>query len=113
MFDSTAILFTSFGLGQGPAELQQTLAGRFLALLGEADVLPRRLLFYTEGVRLVCEGSPVLEQLEAFETRGVELIICSTCLDYYGLSEKVRVGIVGGMPDIIQALAYAQKVISV
>ena len=46
------------------------------------------------------------------EQAGVRLIICSTCLDYFGLTEKVRVGIVGGMPDILEAQSKAAKVIS-
>ncbi len=46
------------------------------------------------------------------EQEGVRLIICSTCLDYFGLTDKVRVGIVGGMPDIIEAQGKAGKVIT-
>ena len=110
---STVVLFTRFGLGQAPADLQQKMAGIFLSLLGESDALPGELLFYTDGVRLVCEGSPVLEQLRALEAKGVELIVCSTCLNYFGLTDKVQVGIVGGMPAILEALARAEKVVSV
>ena len=110
---SSVILFTSFGLGQAPNDLQQKLVGVFLTLLNQSDALPSKLLFYTEGVKLVCEGSPVLEQLRALEAKGMELIICSTCLNYFGLSNKVQVGIVGGMPDILEALSRAEKVITV
>ncbi len=109
----TAILFTRFGMGEAPAELQQKLAGIFLNLLGQSDLRDARLLFYTDGVRLVCEGSPVLDQLKALEEKGAELIVCQTCLHYFGLADKVRVGIVGGMADIIEALSRADKVISV
>jgi len=113
MSRSTVVLFTRFGLGQAPAELQQKMAGIFLSLLNESDVLPAKLLFYTDGVKLVCEGSPVLEQLRALEAKGVELIVCFTCLNYFGLTDKVQVGIPGGMPDILEALAQAEKVVSV
>jgi hypothetical protein len=58
------------------------------------------------------EGSPVVDELQALNDRGVELILCSTCLDYFGLRDKVQVGIVGGMPDIIEARSAAGKVIS-
>ncbi len=112
MADGTAFLFTHFGLGDAPGELQQKLVGVMLTLLKQSDDLPRRMLFYTEGVKLVCEGSPVLEQLEALQAKGVELIICQTCLNYFGLSEKVKVGIVGGMPDILQTLLQADKVVT-
>ncbi len=110
---SSVILFTSFDLGQAPNDLQQKLVDVFLTLLNQSDVLPSKLLFYTEGVKLVCEGSPVLEQLRALEAKGLELIICSTCLNYFGLSDKVQVGVVGGMPDILEALSRAEKVITV
>jgi len=113
MSSSTVVLFTRFGLGQAPADLQQKMADIFLSLLGESDALPGKLLFYTDGVKLVSEGSPVLEQLRALQTKGVELIICSTCLNYFGLTDKVQVGVVGGMAAILQALAQAEKVVSV
>ena len=108
----TALLFTRQGLGDGPADLQMKLAQRFLSLLLEAGTLPGRVLCYTDGVRLACAGSPVLDQLHALEGRGVEIILCQTCLDTFGLTDQVAVGIVGGMPDIITALQRAAKVIS-
>jgi len=113
MSSSTVVLFTCFGLGQAPADLQQKMADIFLSLLGGSDALPGRLLFYTDGVKLVCEGSPVLEQLRALEAKGVELIICSTCLNYFGLMDKVQVGTVGGMTAILEAMDRADKVVSV
>ena len=109
---STAILFTRFGLGQAPEELQLRLAGNFLALL-ESSELPSDLLFYAEGVKLVCEGSPVLDQLKAMQERGANLLICRTCLDYFHLADKVRVGTIGGMPGILAAMASADKVVTV
>ncbi len=113
MPEKTAILFTRFGLGDAPADLQHKLASVFLTLLEKTDPLPRQMLFYTEGVKLVCSGSPVLEQLRTFQEKGVELVICSTCLNYYGLTAQVRVGIIGGMGDILDSITRADKVISV
>lgn len=107
----TVVLFSRFGLGQAPADLQQKMAGVFLSLLGVSEGLPDKLLFYTDGVKLVCEGSPVLQHLRRLEENGVELIICSTCLKYFDLMDKVRVGTVGGMPAILEALAQTEKVV--
>ncbi len=112
MNDHTILVFTHNGLGHAPEDLQQKLAAKFLQLTLDANTLPAKILFYTEGVRLACEGSPVLDQLRAMKDRGVELILCSTCLDYFSLRDKVAVGIVGGMPDIIEAMNAAEKVIS-
>ena len=113
MSNPTVVLFTRFGVGEGPAELQQKLAVKFLTLLRETDPLPSQICFYTDAVKLVCKDSPVLDELGRLENKGVELIVCSTCLDYFGLSEQRVIGIVGGMPDILEAIARAAKVVSV
>ncbi len=108
----TVILITRYGMGHADEKLQLTLIGKYLELLTQLPALPSAICFYTEGVKLVCEGSPVLEPLRRLETLGVQLVICSTCLDYFQLSGKVRVGIVGGMGDILEAQANAAKVIT-
>jgi sulfur relay (sulfurtransferase) complex TusBCD TusD component (DsrE family) len=112
MNKSTVLLFTRNGLGEEPASLQQILVEKFLSLTLASNELPAKILFYTNGVRLACEGSPVLTQLKDMQSRGVELIICKTCTDSFGLTAKVQVGIIGGMPDILEALQKAEKVIS-
>ena len=108
----TVLLFTRNGMGDAPENLQQTLAVKFLSLAAQAEEKPAQILFYAEAVKLVCEGSLVLQWLRMLEAAGVELIVCSTCLDYFGLTEKVMVGQVGGMPGILAALQAAEKVIS-
>jgi sulfur relay (sulfurtransferase) complex TusBCD TusD component (DsrE family) len=112
MKDNSVILFTRFGLGSGPEPLQHTLVDKFLSLTLETSVLPSKILFYTDGVKLTCDGSPVLEILGKYADQGVELVICKTCLNYFQLVDRVKVGIVGGMGDIIEALQKADKVIS-
>ena len=107
----TVILITNNGMGKGPQDLQLTLLGKYLELLDLQNDLPSALCFYTEGVRLVTEGSPVIERLRALEEKGVRLIVCSTCLNYFGLVDKVKIGIVGGMGDILAAQWQAGKVI--
>jgi intracellular sulfur oxidation DsrE/DsrF family protein len=106
------ILFTRFGMGTAPAELQQKLASVFLTLLNQ-DTPPGVIAFYGEGVRLTCENSPVLEQLRRLSDQGVRLVICQTCLDFFGLRDLVRVGVIGGMGDIVAAMNGAEKVITV
>lgn len=108
----TVVLINSNGMGRGDTELQHKLIGTYLRLLKENDYLPAAICFYTEGVRLVVEGSPVLEQLQTLEEAGVRLVICSTCLNHYELQEKVRVGLVGGMNDILEYQWSAEKVIT-
>ncbi len=99
-------------MGSADMILQHKLLDTYLRLLVENDSLPAAICFYTEGVKLVVEGSPFLERLSQLERRGVRLIICSTCLNYFELTDKVRVGIIGGMPDILEAQIKADKVIT-
>ena len=113
MRSDTVYLFTRNGLGHGPQELQSALAKKFLLLTLETGQLPRRILFYTDAVKLACSDSNVLDELRALEAQGVELVLCKTCLDYFGLASSVQVGIVGGMGDIIEAMGKAEKVVAV
>jgi sulfur relay (sulfurtransferase) complex TusBCD TusD component (DsrE family) len=112
MNQNTVILFTRNGMGEGPADLQLTLAEKFLSINLEHGLLPAKILFYTDGVKLACRGSNVIDLLKQYEAMGVELILCSTCLERYKLSSEVEAGIVGGMGDIIDTLSKAPKVIS-
>jgi intracellular sulfur oxidation DsrE/DsrF family protein len=107
------ILVTNNGMGSADKKLQQLLFGKYLGLLLHNEDLPAALCFYTEGVKLVCTGSPVLESLRSLEDKGVRLIVCSTCLEYFNLKEKLQVGIVGGMGDILEAQTKAEKVITI
>ena len=108
----TVILVTSNGMGMGPEDLQFTLICKYLELLNQQTELPAAICFYTDGVHLVVEGSPAIEKLKSLEKKGVRLIVCSTCLNYFGLAEKVKIGIVGGMGDILEAQWKAGKVIT-
>lgn len=111
--ENTVILVTNNGMGKADEELQQLLFGKYVELLLQNENLPAALGFYTDGVKLVCEGSPVIQQLRNLENKGVRLIICSTCLNYFDVAEKVQVGIIGGMGDIIEAQIKAEKVITI
>lgn len=108
----TVLVITREGMGSADTALQHKLLDKYLRLLVENGSLPAAICFYTDGVKLVVEGSPELQQLSQLEKNGVRLIICSTCLDYFGLTDKVRVGFVGGMPDILEAQVRASKVIT-
>jgi hypothetical protein len=109
----TVILVTRNGMGSAEPVLQLKLIQTYLKLLDESNTLPAAMCFYTDGVKLVVNGSPVIETLKSLETKGVRLILCSTCLGYFNLTDQVQVGIVGGMADIIEAQFKAQNVISI
>jgi hypothetical protein len=109
---STVILVPREGMGSAERELQLALMGKYLGLLLAGGLTPRALCFTTEGVHLVCEGSPVLEALRALEQRGCRLLVCTTCLEFYGLKDRQRVGTACAMPDILGAQIEAAKVIT-
>lgn len=109
----TVILVTRNGMGDADPALQQKLITTYFKLLDENNILPAVICFYADGVRLVVDGSPVLGSLESLEAKGVRLVLCTTCLGFFGLNDQVRVGIVGGMTDIIEAQRRATKVISI
>jgi intracellular sulfur oxidation DsrE/DsrF family protein len=109
---STVLVLKTNGMGTTDEQpLKEKLLKTYLNLVSQMQPLPKAVCFYTDGVKLACEGSPVLEELAGLEGRGVRLVLCQTCLDYFGLAEKVRVGIVGGMGDIITAMWEADKVV--
>ena len=92
-------------MGNGQQDLQLTLLRKYLELLIHQNDLPAVYPFYTEG-------SPVIDKLKALEDKDVRLVVCSTCLNYFGLTDKVKNGIVGGMGDIIEAQWRTGKVIT-
>jgi intracellular sulfur oxidation DsrE/DsrF family protein len=111
--NTTIIMITRNGMGEADEDLSQKLVKTYLSLLNDNDVLPGAICFYAEGVKLVVEESPVLDILQSLEEKKVDLVICNTCLKFYDLLDQVKVGIVGGMTDIITAQWKAEKVITI
>ncbi len=110
--DATVLMLTRDGFGDGDPQLQHALLAKYLDLLLAGGLAPRALCFYTEGVHLCCEGSTVLEPLRALERRGTRLLVCTTCLKFHGLEDRLRVGTACGMPDILDAQVGAEKVVT-
>lgn len=109
----TTILVTRDGMGHADPALAHKLACSFLDLLDLEDRLPGHVCFYAEGVRLACEGSPALETLRALAERGVTLLVCTTCLQFYDLEPTLAVGAASNMKDIQAAQWDAARVISI
>ncbi len=85
-------LVQSDGLGRGDERLGSLIMTNFLRLLGESKDKPGSIVFWNTGVRLVCEGSKVLDYLKQLEQQGVEILACTTCLEYFDLVDKLMVG---------------------
>lgn len=108
----TIILITGEGMGRADKTLQHKLLKTYLQLIRESESLPAALCFYTDGVKMALADSPVVEELQALEDRGVYIILCGTCLNYFDVVDEVAVGVQGGMTDIIEAQWRADKVIT-
>lgn len=108
----TVLVISRNGMGDADQALQHKLMQVYLQLVDQNEIEPAAICFYTDGVKLAVSGSPVLDVLQSLETKGVRLILCGTCLEYFDLTDQVQVGIVGGMTDIIEAQRRASKVIS-
>ncbi|ADL08969.1 sulfurtransferase-like selenium metabolism protein YedF [Thermosediminibacter oceani] len=99
------LLVTGDTLGRGSEELGKLLLKNYFYSLKEAPRLPECALFLNRGVYLTTEGSEVLDTLRELESRGMEVMSCGTCLDYYGLKEKLAVGSITNMYTIAEKLS--------
>ena len=99
-------------MGGGSDELGRTLMKSFIYSLTELDTPPEHLLFFNSGVSLTTEGSTALDDLTALSDKGVIINSCGACLNYFGLTEKVKVGGVTNMYAIAGTMAQAKKLIN-
>lgn len=98
-------------MGVGSEELGKTLLKGFIYALGQQDVLPKTILFFNGGASITCEDSPSLDDLRSLQAQGVEILTCGTCLNYYGLTDKLQVGEVTNMYAIVEKLTGADLVV--
>ncbi|MDR1045645.1 MAG: sulfurtransferase-like selenium metabolism protein YedF [Candidatus Adiutrix sp.] len=99
-------------MGAGSDELGRTLMKSFIYSLTELDLAPEQILFYNSGVLLSTEGSGVLDDLASLSEKGVIISSCGACLNYFGLTEKLKVGNVTNMYAILSGMAEARKLIN-
>ena len=99
-------------MGRGDPELGGILIRAFFHTLGEVQPLPETIIFFNSGVKLVVEGSKVLEDLQHLKEQGIEILACGTCLGHYGLKDSVRIGEISNMYTIAETMLGAGKVIS-
>lgn len=98
-------------MGHGDDVLGDALIKAFVFAVTQQDDLPDSMLFYNGGVKLTCEGSPVLEDLQRLATAGVEILSCGTCLKHYGIEEKLAVGEVTNMYVIVEKQLQAGVIV--
>lgn len=109
--EKVVVYINSNLFGVGEEALGAILMRSFLKTLLDLKPIPSKLIFVNSGVRLTTEGSEVLESIKALSNKGVEILSCGTCLDFYGLKEKLKVGVISNMYDIAQSLLDADRLI--
>jgi len=107
----TAVFIGSERIGRGDDDLGAVLMRGAARTLAGLDPLPEVCLFVNGGVRLCCEGSVALDALRDLEGRGVELLCCGTCLDWFDLKDGLAVGRLSNMQEILSRQNAAQRVI--
>lgn len=98
-------------MGSGDERLGKALMKAFVFALTKQDVLPETILCYNTGAYLTTDGADTLEDLKLLESEGVTVLTCGTCLDFYGLKEKLAVGGVTNMYDIVERMEAASTIV--
>lgn len=99
-------------IGDGDRELGTNLMRMFFYTLAQGEDKPGAVLFMNAGVKLPTLDEQVVEHLKALSAVGVEILVCGTCLNFYGLTDQLRVGTVSNMYDIVTRMQKAGKVVS-
>ena len=105
------VVLSANTMGSGDPKLGTSLMKAFVFALTKQDQLPDTILCYNTGASLTCEGADTLEDLKLLESEGVNILTCGTCLDIYGLKEKLAVGGVTNMYDIVERMENAARII--
>ena len=109
--DSCTVVFSSDKRGEGDEELGKNLMKSFVFALSNVDPLPTAMVFYNRGAFLTSEDSPVLSDLKNLEKAGVKIMTCGLCADYYKIKEKLGVGVISNMYEIVETQMESQKII--
>ena len=105
------VVLSANTMGTGDVKLGTSLMKAFVFALTKQDQLPDTILCYNSGAYLTCEGADTLEDLKLLESEGVTVLTCGTCLDFYGLKEKLAVGGATNMYDIVERMENAAQII--
>lgn len=111
-FKDLTIAIGSDKMGQGEDGLGKILMKGYIYTLTESIPFPSTILFFNDGVKLTIEGSESLEDLKKLEEEGVEILSCGTCLNYYNIEDKLRVGDISNMYDIVEKMKNATNTIN-
>jgi selenium metabolism protein YedF len=109
----TTVFINKDRIGHGSDELGNNLVRAFIATIKDLSVQPKAICFMNSGVKLTVKGSETLAYLKELEEKGVELLVCGTCLGYFNLKEQLGAGRISNMYDISETMLKSSKVITI
>ena len=98
-------------MGTGDEKLGKALMKAFVFAVTKQDVLPETIVCYNTGAYLTVEGADTLDDLKSLEAEGVNILTCGTCLDFYGIKDKLAVGSVTNMYEIVETMEKAKTIV--
>ncbi|MBS4536979.1 sulfurtransferase-like selenium metabolism protein YedF [Clostridium sp. D2Q-11] len=113
IFKDTTIVIGSDKMGEGSEELGKILMKGFIYTLTESLPYPATILLFNDGVKLTVEGSESIDDFEILQEQGVEILSCGTCLNYYEIADKLKVGEVTNMYTIVEKMKNATNTITI
>ena len=108
----TVVVISSNKMGEGDSDLGAILIKGFFTALSEVEPLPSEVIFYNSGVLLLPQESGIMASLEKLRSNGVKITACGTCVDFYGIKEKLTIGTISNMFSILSSLNAASKIIN-
>ena len=112
-FKDLTIAIASDKLGVGEEQLGNILMKSFIYTVKETTPWPATIVLFNSGVNIVCEGSELLDDLQAMSDEGVEILVCGTCLDYYNIKDKIKVGEIANMYSIYEKMRNSNNTINI
>ena len=110
--DTYAVFFNTNAIGTNNSELGGNLAKMAIFTLSESERVPSYVLFMNEGVKLPAGDEPqIIDNLKTLIEKGTQVLVCGTCLNFYGIKDDLKVGTVSNMYDILGAMQEVSKVI--
>lgn len=107
----TVVAITSDRMGSGDDELGAKLMISFFRTLVLLEPAPSAVVFYNAGVKMALDDSPVLEHIRELAERGVHIYLCTTCINHFGIKERLPVGSFSDMYQIMNVLKDADHII--
>lgn len=109
----TTIFINKDRIGHGNDELGKNLIKAFIATIKDLSVQPKNICFMNSGVKLTTDGAETVPYLKYLEEKGIDILVCGTCLSFYNIKDKLAVGKISNMYDISETMLKSSKVITI